>query len=255
YHVDAGPNGLPFIILMEDIVGAHCPDQVVGISADEADAIIGSVTPLHIQYWGSPKLGELGWLPPMNNEMYKGGQAMAEALLPAFIHHFRDRVEPETARVIADVCRRYTELLDHSVGIGTPTFTHTDCRAENYLFGGATGDDSITIVDFQLCTRHVGMWDVTNLLAGSLDPVTRRAHEHELIADYVGRITAAGIDYSLDQAMDEYRMCLLHQIAAQVITSDLSGGNERGRELLEQLHLRPVIAAQENNAGRMLATF
>ena len=255
YHVDAGPNGLPFVILMEDVVGAWCPDQLAGLSADDADRIISAITPLHVQYWGSPSLDGLGWLPPMNNDMYKGGHAMAEARLPEFIEHFGDRVSDSTMAMTAEVCARYVDMLDHSVGLGTTTFTHTDCRAENYLFGGPRGDGAVTVVDFQLSTRHVGMWDVTNLLAGSLDPVLRREHERDLIGAYVGRIRAAGIDYTIDQAMDQYRMCLLHQVAAQVITSDLSGGNERGAELLEQLHLRPVIAAEENDAASMLTTF
>jgi hypothetical protein len=68
-------------------------------------------------------------------------------------------------------------------------------------------------------------------------------------------ISAAGIDFTYDQALLEYRVCLLHQCPAQVITSDLQGGNDRGAELLEQLHLRPVIAAADHNVGELLTNF
>lgn len=113
----------------------------------------------------------------------------------------------------------------------------------------------MTVIDFQLSTRHVGMWDVTNLIAGSMAPELRKEHEQAIIRGYVDQIVDAGIEYSFDEAMHQYRVCLLQQMAAQVITSDLQGGNERGAELLEQLHLRPVLAAIDNDAGSVLDLF
>ena len=60
---------------------------------------------------------------------------------------------------------------------------------------------------------------------------------------------------TLDQAMHEYQLCLLQQTTAQVITSDLHGGNDRGTQLLEQLHLRPIDAAVDNDVFRLLDDF
>ena len=255
YHVAASDTGVPFVLVIEDIEGATTPNQLDGISVDEARRIIASVVPLHTQFWGTDEVMSLDWLPPMNNDMYKGGQPMATAAFPSFAEHFGDRIPADMLETIRVACDRYGELLDYSVSVGTPTFTHTDCRAENYLFGGPEGAGTTTLIDFQLSTRHVGMWDVTNLLAGSMDPDLRRAHEAELISFYVDQVRATGIDFTVDQAMKEYRMCLLHQTTAQVITSDLEGGNERGAALLEQLHLRPVLAAMDNDVHSVLNDF
>ncbi len=255
FHVDAAESGLPFVLLIEDIVGSRTPDQLAGISVDEAARIISTIAPLHVQFWGSDELLSIDWLPPMNNELYKGGKAMADALYPSFAEHYADRIPTGMMATIGQACERYVELLDFSTTIGTPTFTHTDCRAENYLFGGPDGLDAVTVIDFQLSTRHVGMWDVTNLIAGSMHPDIRREHERDIIASYVEQIKAAGIDYSFDQAILEYRVCLLHQTAAQVITSDLQGGNDRGAALLEELHLRPIQAAIDNEVGDLLSQF
>lgn len=256
YHAAADASGVPFILLIEDVVGATTPDQLGGVSADDADRIIETIVPLHAQFWGrDTELDELDWLPPMNNDLYRAGQAMAEARFPEFAEHFGDRIDDQHMAQIGEVCTRYIDLLDHSTGIGAHTFTHTDCRAENYLFGGSAGDDTVTVIDFQLSTRHIGMWDVTNLLGGSMTTDDRRRHEDALISAYVERIQQAGIDYSREQAMNEYRVCLLHQTAAQVITSDLAGGNDRGADLLEQLHLRPVQAAIDNEVFDVLNSF
>ncbi len=255
YHAASSESGVPFVILLEDVVGARTPNQLEGLEVDEIRRIISAVVPLHTQFWGTDEVLALDWLPPMNNDMYKAGQTMATDRFPAFAEQFGDRIDSDMLATIGVACERYAELLDHTVTVGTPTFTHTDCRAENYLFGGPDGDDATTLVDFQLSTRHVGMWDVTNLLAGSMLPEDRRAHESTLIAEYVDQVRAAGIDFSMDRAMHEYRICLLQQTTAQVITSDLEGGNDRGAALLEQLHLRPILAAADNDVGELLEEF
>jgi len=246
FHAAASETGVPFVLLIEDIEGATTPNQLDGISVDEARRIISSVVPLHTQFWGTDEVMSLDWLPPMNNDMYKGGQPMATAAFPSFAEHFGERIPAHMLETIRVACDRYAELLDYTVSVGTPTFTHTDCRAENYLFGGPDGDHATTMIDFQLSTRHVGMWDVTNLLAGSMEPGLRREHEADLIAGYVDQVRAAGIDFTVDQAMKEYRICLLQQTTAQVITSDLQGGNDRGAALL---------AAMDNDVHTVLNDF
>jgi len=40
--------------------------------------------------------------------------------------------------------RAQAEMLDYAADAGTTTLTHTDCRSENYLFGGSAGADAIT---------------------------------------------------------------------------------------------------------------
>lgn len=255
YHAAASETGVPFVLLVEDIVGSHTPDQIEGLTVDEVRRIISAVVPLHTQFWGTDELMALDWLPPMNNDRYKGGQPLATGRFPAFAERFGDRIPDAMLETIRIACERYSDLLDHTVTVGTPTFTHTDCRAENYLFGGPDGDETTTVIDFQLSTRHIGMYDVTNLLAGSMVPELRKEHEVELISEYVDQIRAAGIDFTVEQAMAEYRVCLLQQTTAQVIVSNLEGGNDRGTALLEQLNLRPILAAMDHDVASVLDDF
>ncbi len=180
---------------------------------------------------------------------------MAVALFPPFAKHYGEHMSAHDMERIGQACDRYVELLDDTTTVGAPTVTHTDCRAENYLFGGIDGNDAVAVIDFQLSTRHIGMWDITNLISGSMTTELRGANEHQIIQGYVEQICAHGIDYSFEQAMKEYRVCLLQQCPAQVITSDLQGSNERGADLLEQLHLRPLFAAIDNDALDLLEEF
>lgn len=256
YHADSSPNGLPFVLLIEDIVGARCPDQIDGITIDETHRILDVVATLHARFWDSPELETMTWLPPMNNPLYKSGRDMALARLPEFRVKFGDRVSSEFMGVIERACNEYPNLLDHLAALDHLTFTHTDCRAENYLFGGSAGPDTVTMIDFQLSTRHMGPWDVANLVTGSLAPDDRRVHEMDLLRAYHAKVVSLGVaNYSFDRCYLDYKRSLLQLCTAQVITSDLQGGNERGTRLLENLHIRPVIAAEEHGVGELLDEF
>lgn len=256
HHAACGDDGLPFVLLLEDIAGARCPDQIAGITAEDADKILGVVAELHAAFWDSPRLDEMAWLPPMNNPMYQGGLGMALERLPAFTERFADRIGGQMMDAIDTACHHYVELLHHVADRDHLTFTHTDCRAENYLFGGSAGDDAVTMIDFQLSTRHFGPWDVANLLAGSLLEDDRRAHETALVERYHAALVERGVaGYSLDQCWDDYRMSLMQMCTAVVIVSDLQGGNERGDELMENLLLRPIMAGIDHDVHELLPRF
>jgi len=256
YHAECGPDGLPFVLLIEDIAGARCPDQIAGISVDDATRILSVVAELHATFWDSPRLAEMQWLPPMNNPMYQGGLPMALERLPAYRERFGERIGAEMMDAIDTGCHHYVELLHHVADRDHLTLTHTDCRAENYLFGGSAGDDAVTMIDFQLTTKHFGPWDVANLVGGSLQPDVRRAHETTLVEGYHAALVERGVTgYSLDQCWDDYRMSLIQMCVASVIVSDLDGGNDRGDELMEQLLLRPVMAGIDHGVHDLLPRF
>jgi hypothetical protein len=256
YFVDAAPDGLPFILLIEEITGARCPDQIAGLTPSDATKILDVVARLHASYWNSPLLDEMPWLPPMNNPLYKGGQEMALARFPAFADRFGERIGPSMMATIERACNHYIDMLDHVATQGHVTFTHTDCRAENYLFGGSAGDDVVTMIDFQLSTKHFGPFDVAGLIGGSMTPEVRRTCETQLIEGYHRTLVEQGVEgYSLDRCWHDYRMSLLQNCTASVIVSDLQGGNERGAELLENLFLRPIIAATDHNVGELLSEY
>jgi len=256
YLVDAGEDGLPFILLIEEITDAYCPNQSAGITPDEARSILDVVATLHARYWDSPELESMTWIPPMNNPLYKGGKEMALARFPGFKERYGNRIEPAMMSTIERLCDEYPVMLDHLAGLDHLTFTHTDCRAENYLFGGSAGADTITMIDFQLCTKHLGPYDVANLLAGSMTPEVRRGCENELVEGYHARLVELGVEgYTLERCWLDFRRGLLQACVASVIVSDLQGGNDRGAELLENLFLRPIIAGTDHNVGELLDEF
>ena len=252
-HADMVDGGVPFVLLLEEITGARTIDQVEGASLADCERVIDAVVGLHAHFWDTPELWALDWLPPMNNPLYKAAQGLGEAKWPAFEARWRDRLPADAMHWVAAVTPVYPDVLDWWADQGHPTYAHTDYRADNLLFGGSAGDDAITVLDWQLCTRHVGAWDVANFLGQSVAVDDRRTWEHDLLRRYHDGLVAAGVaGYPFERCWRDYRYCLLQQAWAQVAVSDLDPHNDRGRRLLDAMTTRAFAAVADHAAGELL---
>jgi len=254
YVADMEPGGAPFVLVMEEVTEARMIDQIEGASRDDAEVVLDAVASLHARFWDNDDLYALEWLPPMNNDMYKGAGALGEANWPAFEQNWGPKLPATTLAAVNAFTPKYPDALDFLYDFGTPTFAHTDCRAENYLFGGSAGDGVTTMLDFQLSTRHMGTFDLANFLGMSITTENRRAWEDDLIAHYHSALLAKGVpdSYTLDQCRTEYRYNLLQQAWAQLAIANVDPGNDRGRELLNAFVTRAFHAAEDNNAAELL---
>ncbi|WP_419842698.1 phosphotransferase [Candidatus Poriferisodalis sp.] len=254
YAADMAPGGIPFVLLLEEIVGARMIDQLAGASRADCTSVVACVSSLHSRFWESEELYALDWLPPMNNDLYKGAAAIQTALWDGFTARWGSRLPRTALDSIERVTGCYGELLDWWADQGNATFTHTDCRADNYLFGGSAGTDVTTVLDFQLSTRHVGVWDIANFMAASVTTANRRAWEHDVVHEYHAALLAKGVsdEYTFERCWREYRYCLLQQAWAITVAADLEPANERGRALLDAMTIRPFQAVEDLRAWENL---
>ena len=245
YYSDIANDGIPFVLLIQEISDISILDQIKGADVDSTKRVFSELAKLHAYYWESEKLYALDWLPPMNNDMYKGSSVLAAEKLPAFKQNWGDIVNSDVLDAVETFIPNYGSFLDWAVSQGNQTFTHTDCRCENYLFGQSS---EITIIDFQLATRFWGVWDISNWLSASLTVEARREHEEDLVAHYHNQLLANGVtNYSMEQCWNDLKACLMMQTFSQVIVSDLDGSNERGNELLAQFITRTFSAAEDHD--------
>jgi thiamine kinase-like enzyme len=88
------------------------------------------------------------------------------------------------------------------------TLVHADAHPGNFYIT-ATGDLGFT--DWQ--NYEFGHWsmDVAYHVAGSLTPEDRRAHEKELLSEYLSHLRAAGVETpGFDQAWEDFRVSLVY---------------------------------------------
>jgi hypothetical protein len=256
YHAAAAPGGVPFIVLVEEIVGARMIDQIAGGTLDDCHQIIDVAVALHARFWEKPELYALTWLPPMNNDLYKAAPGLVTAKMDGFVGRWTGRLPAESIAWMHETTPRYGDMLDWWVSRGNATLAHTDFRADNFLFGGSAGDGVVTLLDFQLMTRHVGVWDVSNFLGMSVTTENRRAWEADLLHRYHDGLVAAGVTgYDFDRCWEDYRFCALQQAWSQIAVSDLDPGNDRGRTLLDAMITRSFQTATDLDAGEALEQF
>ena len=243
YFADIADEAVPFVLLLEEIPEVTVMDQVTGADIERTASVFSLLAKLHAYYWESDALYALNWLPPMNNPMYKRSGLLAADLIEGFEANWASRIDVSILETVRKFIPRYTDFLDWAVRQGNQTFTHNDARCENYLFGP---DDSITMIDFQYCTRFWGIWDISNWLSASLTIEDRRKYDKDLVSHYHHELVANGVqEYSIDQCWLDLKASLMVQTFNQVIDSDLDYTNERGKRLLEMCITRTFTAAED----------
>jgi hypothetical protein len=185
-----------FGLLMEDLTarGARFPSALDPVSLTEVRSILGHLATLHARYWDSPRFdSDLEWVAtPMSGGMFDVFDTIGLELI-------EDQVSrhPFKAELIAPLGRTLPEMwellwqVQARHGRAPTTLLHGDPHLGNtYLLPGEHGG----LLDWQLMMRGCWAHDVTYLLVTALDPDVRLGHQVDLLAEYLDRLAALGVD-------------------------------------------------------------
>lgn len=253
YFADMAPSSVPFAIVMEEVTGARIIDQIQGCTLADAEKVVDAVAQLHARWWNHDGLADLDWLPPVNNDAYKGYAEVMPQLVPVLQAKYGDRIEPEGMPLLEAMTELYTSYLDSWIDRGNVTFCHYDLRLDNILFEPTSDPDGICLLDWQLAVKHCGTFDIGYFLGQNVSPEFRREHQDTLLRRYHDALVGLGVSgYSFDQCWDDYRRSMLTHIVAATQVAVLDGGNERGQQLLDCMLTWGWTAAVELDAGDFL---
>ena len=223
-----------FLLLMEDLGKLEAGDQLAGISLPRALTIVRALAAFHAQWWDSPDLHALDWLPPQDAPTYlavvpgiitAGVAALKESPLRATL--------PDGSIELADLVDEHSVALLRRCGTGPQTFVHGDVRLDN-LFFGPDGDD-FALIDWQLSLRGRGAYDVVWLLATSMNVDDQNQHAHTVLRAYHEALVAHGVRMraeDLDLAAAECAAYLLCGPLSLVGTFDFAeAGDGRAAQL------------------------
>jgi hypothetical protein len=221
-HLD-GPS--QFLILAEDITlrGATVPDAIAGLSVDQVDQLLLTLSQIHAPFWDSPRLGDggdLSWLQhPITGGFANFLRTNGFSIIRMFLDLPYKKALLDATGEDADSMEAAFWKLQEQVAGNPITLLHGDPHPRNTyaLPGGRMG-----VLDWQLVRRGSWSHDVGYALIGALTPDLRRAHERELLDAYRGRLVDAGVSSLPDreQMWTSYRQSPAWGFCMWAITPD-----------------------------------
>ena len=226
YFVERDDATDDFLLLLEDFAPCHQGDQIAGCTPAEASACIDELVRLHGPLWNSPFLSTLPWLNRSTPEQRTASYGLMRMVYDGFSQRYRDRLAPE-ARMIGDEFAREPGTYSTRIPPNT-TVVHADYRLDNLLFAD---DGRIGVVDFQTVTHASGALDLAYFIGAGLVTDVRRAHERDLVQQWVDGLRAYGVSLSFDDAWQEYRRYAFAGFMMAVIASMIVKQTPRGDEM------------------------
>jgi aminoglycoside phosphotransferase (APT) family kinase protein len=226
-----------FVLVMEDLTASGCTvsDGTVGVPPDSAAVALRELAELHARYEDPDRRSvEVPWIPTPTRGSPYGVNMLATAL-----RHHRDRLSPAFAS-IAEIYVANADALQDVWHGDHDTVIHGDPHLGN-LF-----DDHgrVGFVDWGII--HVGsaMRDVSYLLTMAMDPPDRRAHERDLLRQYLdARAELGASEWSFPDAWEAHRRHAAYTVVASCQIVTFPDGISEGRRIFSEAFLARAEAA------------
>jgi len=231
-----------FVLVLEDLADLRVGDQLASCTPDEAADALRALARFHATFWGNESLTSLSaWLPDINADINKvAGTAVYASSLPRFLEVFGELLSPEMTAIAGRFGANSSQLLDRAFAM-PHTVTHFDFRLDNIFFAPGT-PEPVRFFDFQAVARGGAAYDVGYFLSQSLRVEDRRAHEHDLLAEYHRTLVAAGVrDYDLSALRADVRVGIMY---GWIIPVWAVGGLDVSSDRAMRLWSEVVVRAQ-----------
>lgn len=230
-----------FVLVMQDVGHLRCADQVAGCGRDDAVAAVRALARHHASFWNDERLAgdELAWLPYSSDAPTPEGvvQGFAAAWEP-FVEFIGADLSPDIKAVGDWLPGAARELLTVPDGHAV-TITHGDYRLDNLFFDEAR---TVTALDWQITTKHVGGYDFAYFVSQSLSADDRRRYLDDLVEIYLSTLADAGIDYPAKEFWLDVRRALLFCLAYPVQCMSLDLTDPRAAALVREMAHRASSA-------------
>jgi Phosphotransferase enzyme family len=260
HHAAMAPGTGDFTLLLEDLAPWRQGDQIAGCTPGQVHEAVVNLARLHGPRWCDPSLLDVEGLSVNGAD---DAALLAEFYAPA-TQLFIDGVGPLLAPGDDEVLGRCAEVIERWALARAATFglVHGDYRLDNLLFpaaeprSGATptatptatpGDTpGVCAVDWQTISLALPARDLAYVIASSLSPQERRAHEKDLVTSYYQILSRYGVEhYSFADCWDDYRFGMLQGPLVSVLGCAYGNRTERGDQMFAAMVRRFCAALRD----------
>ena len=255
-HVDVDQQR--FALLLEDLGNRTIISQIAGIGAERAGQALDALGALHGNWWQSPALEALTWMPRLTDPIMLSAGAQFRESWPLFVERLGASLPAGSIELGERIGTVFEQLMTEAAAEAPTTICHGDFRADNLLFDDADrGVDSVAVLDWQISFRGPAVSDVTYFLCQSMEVDERRAAERDLVRrwyDAVARTGPAGLGgYTFEDAWRHYRRGVpTTTVYAVTSAGSMDPANERGRELVAAMATRSFTACFDLDSAALL---
>lgn len=248
------PESDDFVLLLEDLSDAQVYSQLDGCPPDLAEQAVRALARHHANFWESPSFGDdlawlpFGWDPPMPQGVQHGVSTAWEP----FLATFGDRVDTD----IRAIGERFPEVTAEMMTFPEreTTLCHGDYRLDNLFFRNLDSTETeVVVIDWQICVKTVGAYDLGYFLSQSLTTEDRRNHEASLLEAYRQTLAETSIDYPSDLLWEDYRrtalFCLCYPIQAG---GSVELVNDRAVQLVGEMLDRVVTTIKDLESAELM---
>ena len=226
FQVDLDPETGSAFLLLEDLSYTHrVPADVLEtpLAHPQFEAIINELLKLHAHWWEHPRIGRPDFVEPIGDIVGMAQAASPDAIrqtcariadraLPAFFDTLGDRVPRAWQTACEKAVAAWPDLFIPRTDRGTAlTLIHGDPHPWNVFLPVDPQAHRPRIVDWELCCRGLGVYDLAYLLIKCrLAPEARQRLESLLLPHYHSRLLECGVqEYTLNACRQDYRLSIL----------------------------------------------
>jgi Ecdysteroid kinase-like family len=233
------------ILVMGDLdaLGHRSGHPLDALSYRQAHGVIEELARFHAYYRQNNRLTKTQpWLSGINASAENHlGSLLAVPLMQRGLRNAGNLI-PNSLHKSALTYAANRRRLMRFLADGSQTLVHHDCHPGNLFW---TKSAQPGFLDWQLVRMGEGVSDVAYFLATSLDPVSRREYEKQLLSVYLTQLVKHGVeDFDEHQLFQRYRVHLSYAFEAMVVTLSIGGMMDLDANL-EQV--RRVTAAVDDH--------
>jgi len=249
------PVGGDFLLLLEDLSPAAVGDQVAGCSIEQVQLAVRELATFQAAWWNSPNLDALEWIPRFDAEwQIEALEQNYEPCWPAFVDFVGSQLTPTLRDAGVRLGKSTRSIMNRIASENPITIVHGDYRLDNMFFATDRGGPRFAVIDWQISSRSMGVFDVAYFVTGTLPSGERRAHEREILTAYHDTLVEHGVTgYSFEQCWQDYRTATLFLFVYSVIAAgSIDMANQRGVTLFSTIAQRTLSAIDDLKAYEML---